>query len=156
MTRASARPTRTGIAATIDERREVDPADAAASTPATGWEPAELDADTLVSMNLWGFAPGMRDGPSEAAMAAAADADEAEVLLPEMVERDRRGRGRGRRQRRAAFAVLPTDGRCVGVTHPDDLGARPGGLARQVADGRAAGVALGAPLSALDRPGAAR
>ena len=65
-------------------------------------------------MNLWGFSWPMRP-EFEAAMAEAADEDE--VLLPELV-------GQlisGPEPASNASPVLPTDSRCVGVTHPDDL-----------------------------------
>jgi hypothetical protein len=46
-------------------------------------------------------------------MAAALDAsEEAEVLLPEVVARSLDTH---------AFSVLKAGGRCIGVTHPDDL-----------------------------------
>ena len=63
-------------------------------------------------MNLWGFTPAFHQ-VLHAAMAAAADAsEEAEVLLPEVV---------AEALDTSSFSVLPAEGRCIGVTHADDL-----------------------------------
>jgi hypothetical protein len=66
-------------------------------------------------------------------MEAAADAsEEREVLLPEVVA-DSLGR--------TSFRVLEAEGKCVGVTHPDDLPLVQAELNRQVATGeRPAGI----------------
>ena len=83
-------------------------------------------------MNLWGFTPSFHK-TLQAAMDAAVDAsEESEVLLPEVVAESLSTN---------SFAVLPTGGRCVGVTHPDDLTLVQAELNRQVADGeRPAGL----------------
>jgi hypothetical protein len=57
-------------------------------------------------------------------------AGEGEVLLPELV-----GRLVGERDKGQRFKVLATDSRCVGVTHPDDLGLVQRDVAAQVARG---------------------
>ena len=91
-----------------------------------GAEPATLSGDLRVSMNLWGFTPAFHQALG-AAMAAAQDAsEEAEVLLPEVVAQSLGAH---------AFAVLKAEGRCIGVTHPDDLGLVQADLDRQVGRG---------------------
>jgi hypothetical protein len=77
-------------------------------------------------MNLWGFTPAFHQVLREAMDAAANASEEAEVLLPEVVARS---------LTTSAFTVLPAAGRCVGVTHPDDLSLVSGELNRQVAAG---------------------
>jgi hypothetical protein len=60
-------------------------------------------------------------------MEAATDAsEEAEVLLPVVV---------GESLATSTFTVLPAQGRCIGVTHPDDLSLVQAELNRQVAAG---------------------
>ena len=77
-------------------------------------------------MNLWGFTPGFHE-MLQAAMDAATDAsEESEVLLPEVVAQSLTS---------SSFAVLPAEGRCIGVTHPDDLSLVQEELNRQVAAG---------------------
>ena len=99
-----------------------------------GESPTELDGDALVSMNLWGFDAAM-PGVFGHAMARAGHAsEEAEVLLPDVVD----GLVRGDRSSGAAaspFEVLVTEGRCIGVTHPDDLSLVQADLAAQVGRG---------------------
>ena len=97
-----------------------------------GREPAALPADARVSMNLWGFTPDFHK-VLQSAMEAAVDAsEEKEVLLPEVVAQS---------LGTSHFAVLPAEGRCVGVTHPDDLALVQAELNRQVAAGeRPAGL----------------
>ena len=153
VTRAICR-TRDGWLAAIQERRQVHPDASGGFVSDDGLEPARIDADELVSVNLWGFAKGMRK-TLEATMAAAADAGEdREVLLPEMVEEIVEGRGpaggSGLR-----FAVLETDSRCIGVTHPGDLELVQAELTRQVASGeRAASPWEGAAGSRTGRSSA--
>jgi len=95
----------------IDERRGVVPRGDGSFDTGDDRDPAVLGPDTLVSMNLWGFSTSLGDAFG-AAMTAA---HEAEVLLPELVGRLVSGHVG------EPFEVLPTDSRCVGVTHPDDL-----------------------------------
>jgi hypothetical protein len=83
-------------------------------------------------MNLWGFTPAFHQ-VLRAAMDAATDAsEESEVLLPEVVADS---------LDTTSFTVLPATGRCIGVTHPDDLALVQAELNRQVAAGeRPAGL----------------
>lgn len=86
-----------------------------------GLEPRNLDADGLVSMNLWGFAPGMWS-VLEQAMERARDASEdSEVLLPVAVEDMIEGVFTLSDESLRDVTVLATESRCVGVTHPGDL-----------------------------------
>ncbi len=96
----------------IDERRGVVRRDDGTFEAGDGRAPATLEGDALVSMNLWALSSGLH----QEFLAAMKEAGEGEVLLPEQVGRliaEPRGGHR--------FAVLPTEGRCVGVTHPGDL-----------------------------------
>jgi MobA-like NTP transferase domain len=110
----------------VEERRQVT------RTPGGGFvaddarQPVELSPDARVSMNLWGFTPAFHK-TLQAAMDAAVDAsEEAEVLLPEVVAGS---------LTTSSFTVLAARGRCIGVTHPDDLSLVQAELNRQVAAG---------------------
>jgi hypothetical protein len=110
----------------VDERRQVSALPDGRFASADGREPAEFSPDVRVSMNLWGFTPAFHK-ILQTAMAAATDASEdAEVLLPEVVAESLIA---------SPFTVLPATGRCIGVTHPDDLELVQGELARQVGQG---------------------
>jgi MobA-like NTP transferase domain len=110
----------------VDERRQVTRTPEGGFVASDGREPAQLSPDSRVSMNLWGFTPAFHK-TLQAAMDAATDAsEEAEVLLPEVV---------GESLATSSFRVLPAQGRCIGVTHPDDLGLVQAELNRQVAAG---------------------
>ena len=71
----------------------------------------------LVSVNLWGFLPAILDvlrSGFEAFAAGPGVAGGEEFLLPNVVgERIEAGE--------LHVDVLPTEDRCVGLTHPDDL-----------------------------------
>jgi len=132
-----------GLLASIDERRQVFAVGGGRFMAKDGREPSELDGDALVSMNLWGFTPTMR-GVFERAMAAATDASEdAEVLLPEVVSELLAAPGGGRGDPATTFSVLAAAGRCVGVTHPDDLALVQADLAGQVGRGERPGRLFG-------------
>jgi hypothetical protein len=119
----------------VDERRQVTALPDGGFAVGDGREPSTLSPDARVSMNLWGFTPAFH-GALRAAMDAATEAsEEAEVLLPEVVARSLAA---------YPFTVLPATGRCIGVTHPDDLGLVQAELARQVGQG-ARPAALWAP-----------
>jgi len=96
-----------------------------------GGEPSELDPNTPVSMNLWGFRPSiwpvlesavLETHPAVAPDGSVRDPEEltsdTEVLLPEVVGAMIAGRAAGPAQ---AVHVLNGPGRCIGVTHADDL-----------------------------------
>jgi len=116
----------------IDERRLVVPDGPGRFRAGDGREPAALAGDSLVSMNLWGFTPGMR--PHLEAALAGADPDRGEVLLPDVVASLVDGTAGGRQP----FRVLRATTRCVGVTHPDDLTLVQEAIARQVGRGERA------------------
>lgn len=138
-----------GLLASIAERRQVSRRHEPGGDGATvrfraddGVSPADLDAGAPVSVNLWGFQPGIwpvftaameASGLDEeevlAAAAAGADPPKAEVLLPEVVGQMVAGR------QGLPVRVLRTGGACIGVTHPDDLPVVRDLLARQVATG---------------------
>jgi MobA-like NTP transferase domain len=110
----------------VDERRQVTPTPDGGFVAGDGREPDVLSPDARVSMNLWGFTPGFHK-VLQVAMDTAVDASEdAEVLLPEVVAASLATN---------PFTVLPARGRCIGVTHPDDLSLVQDELNRQVAAG---------------------
>jgi CTP:molybdopterin cytidylyltransferase MocA len=141
------------------ERRTVVRHDDGTFSADDGLEPKEPPGDTPVSMNLWGFTPAIwpvldeafravhpalgPDGTAGGAAAggvAAGGVAAAEVLLPEVVGTMVAGRGasagEGRRVR-----VLAGSGRCVGVTHADDVPVVRIELAEMVGEGlRAEGI----------------
>ncbi len=121
-----------GMLVRVDERRQVQATPEGTFVTGDGREPASLSPDARVSMNLWGFTPAFH-AVLRAAMDAATDAsEEAEVLLPEVVAQSLSA---------SSFAVLEAQGRCVGVTHPDDLSLVQSELNRQIATGeRPAGL----------------
>ena len=104
----------------IAERRQVT-ATGGSFSSADGLEPRVLDPESLVSMNLWGFAPTMWEVFGEAMRAAVDASEDAEVLLPEVVGRIVSGDLVVAPIGLARISVLPTDSICVGVTHPGDL-----------------------------------
>jgi hypothetical protein len=110
----------------VDERRQVRALPEGGFVAGDGRLPASLPADARVSMNLWGFTPEFHK-VLQAALDAAEDAsEEKEVLLPEVVAQSLGTSG---------FAVLPAEGRCVGVTHPDDLALVQAEMNREIAAG---------------------
>jgi hypothetical protein len=116
----------------VDERRQVTALPGGGFVSDDGREPKELPGDARVSMNLWGFTPAFHQVLREAMDAATNASEEAEVLLPEVVAQS---------LATSSFTVLPAAGRCVGVTHPDDLSLVSAELNRQVAAGeRPAGL----------------
>jgi MobA-like NTP transferase domain len=126
VTRGICRVDADGFLVGVDERRQVSATPDGGFVSADGHEPVTLAPDSRVSMNLWGFTPAFHT-MLRAAMDAATDAsEEAEVLLPVVVAQSLSS---------SRFAVLPTSGRCVGVTHPDDLPLVQAELNRQVAGG---------------------
>jgi hypothetical protein len=121
-----------GMLVALHERRQVIPIGDDRFAVKDGESPSELAGDATVSMNLWGFGAHARVA-LEAAMAAA-PADRAEVLLPEMVgaQLDEATDDDDPTNR---YRVLVAPGRCIGVTHPDDLELVQAQVARMVALG---------------------
>jgi hypothetical protein len=116
----------------VDERRQVTSLPGGRFVAGDGLEPKELPGDVRVSMNLWGFTPAFHQILRDAMDAAGEASEEAEVLLPEVVAQS---------LGTSSFTVLPAAGRCIGVTHPDDLSLVQAELNRQVAAGeRPAGL----------------
>jgi hypothetical protein len=126
VTRGICRVADDGTLLGVDERRQVTRTPEGGFVAGDGREPTELSPDSRVSMNLWGFTPAFHK-TLQAAMDAAVDAsEESEVLLPEVVAES---------LATSSFSVLPAQGRCIGVTHPDDLSLVQAELNRQVAAG---------------------
>jgi MobA-like NTP transferase domain len=126
VTRGICRVADDGTLLGVDERRQVTRTPDGGFVSGDGRDPAELSPDSRVSMNLWGFTPAFHK-TLQAAMATAVDAsEESEVLLPEVVADS---------LATSLFSVLPAQGRCIGVTHPDDLSLVQAELNRQVAAG---------------------
>jgi hypothetical protein len=126
VTRGICRVDEAGRLLGVDERRQVRALPEGGFVSGDGREPASLPGDARVSMNLWGFTPEFHK-ILQAALDGAADAsEENEVLLPEVVAQSLGTSG---------FAVLPAEGRCVGVTHPDDLPLVQAELNREIAAG---------------------
>jgi len=117
----------------IDERREVRPVGDGRFEARDGRQPVKLDGEVLVSMNLWSFSDGTRRLLEEAMRRATGASVDAEVLLPEVM--GRLTAAHDGRPPAATCRVLPTEGRCIGVTHPEDLALVQADLARQVASG---------------------
>ena len=79
-----------------------------------------------------GLHPGLPQGAPGGHGRRPGASEEAEVLLPEVVAQSLAS---------SAFVVLEATGRCVGVTHPDDLALVQAEINRQVAAGeRPAGL----------------
>ena len=118
----------------IEERRKVQAAPSGRFDIHDGRQPAVVEGDELVSLNLWGFRPSIRK-MFRVAMDEAIDASEnAEVLLPEVVASivaDHAGAG----DPAGRFRVLTTESRCIGVTHPEDLALVQEAVANEVARG---------------------
>ncbi len=77
----------------------------------------EIPADSTVSMNMWGFTPGifteLRGRFPPFLQEHADNIESAEYLLPDVV-------GELVREKRAMVRVLPTSARWFGVTYPED------------------------------------
>jgi hypothetical protein len=115
-----------GMLIGVDERRQVTAQPDGRFLAGDGREPAELSGDARVSMNLWGFTPAFHKTLQRAMDAAVDASEEAEVLLPEVVAES---------LSTSSFRVLEAQGRCIGVTHPDDLSLVQAELNSQVAAG---------------------
>jgi CTP:molybdopterin cytidylyltransferase MocA len=129
-----------GTLLALEERRHVTPLPDGRFVADDGRQPRELDPDQPVSVNLWGFSPAMH----EVFAAAMAVPSSGEVLLPDVVHHLLVGRadgvlgGGGARHGGAGrfrIDVLRAAGRCIGVTHADDVPLVTAALAREVGRG---------------------
>lgn len=129
----------------IVERRKVVGHPDGHFSASDGLEPAELDPETPVSVNLWGFTsavwPVLENAVVSAHSAVARDGSiadsskvdpDVEVLLPEVIGEMVSGRAPGGAQ---VVRVLKGPGRCLGVTHADDLPVVRGELAAMIGQG---------------------
>jgi hypothetical protein len=121
-----------GHLASLEERRTVSPLPDGSFRADDGLEPTLLGGDTPVSMNLWGFQPAIWQVLEAAVVAEYPEVSSdgtarehegfevtTEVLLPEVVgAMAASGASHGRE---GAVRVLRVPGRCIGVTHADDL-----------------------------------
>jgi hypothetical protein len=123
-----------GRLAAIFERRQVVATADGHFVAGDGRQPAQLDGDDLVSMNLWGFTPAMTAVFEKAVARASGASEDAEVLLPEVVGGLIAEASDGD-DPATTFTVLTAEGRCIGVTHPDDLAPVQADLAHQVGRG---------------------
>ena len=82
--------------------------------------PRPLSGEEQVSMNLWGFAESMLDELDDGldafdpGTAPKEEGKPPELLLPDVV-------GQAVTAGRARIRVVPSNSRCIGLTHPDDL-----------------------------------
>jgi Nucleotidyl transferase len=118
-----------GTLRSIVERRKVTRLEEGTFTAGDGLEPSTLAGDTPVSMNLWGFRHSIwgvleravravhRGVGPDGTVSAGGVGSDTEVLLPEVVGSMVR---KGNRTD-DAVVVLAGTGRCIGVTHADDL-----------------------------------
>lgn len=117
----------------IAERRKVTMGADGRFRSEDGMEPAEIPGSMPVSVNLWGFRPAIWPVLEAAVVAAhpgvasdgsigdtAALKSEEEVLLPEVVAEMVAGRAMGGPPGQKV-RVLEGPGRCLGVTHADDI-----------------------------------
>jgi CTP:molybdopterin cytidylyltransferase MocA len=132
VTRGVCRVGPNGLLEGLEERRQVVARPDGSFEVNDGREPAVLDGDALVSMNLWGFGPAMRRALEVAMEEAEHASEDAEVLLPEVVGRVVADQGP---DQSAPFRVLRATGLCLGVTHPEDLVLVQAEIARQVGAG---------------------
>jgi hypothetical protein len=111
------------LARIVEQRMQRLPDGAFDGSPIAGPDAGRLQrlsGDEQVSMNLWGFAESILDELDSALDAfdpETAPHDERkppELLLPEVVGQIVSGG-------RARFRVVPSNSRCIGLTHPDDL-----------------------------------
>jgi hypothetical protein len=107
----------------VEQRVRHLPDGAFEGSPITGPDAGRLQrlsGEEQVSMNLWGFAESILDELDSALDAfdpETAPHDEGkppELLLPDVV-------GQIVAEGRARFRVVPSNSRCIGLTHPDDL-----------------------------------
>lgn len=147
VTRGTCQVGRDGRLLRLVERRAVSRRPDGDFDAADGFEPGLLPGDTPVSMNLWGFQPSIWPvletavlgahpsvSPDGAVPDPSALISDAEVLLPEVVGAMIAAQA-GAPPGGAAVRVLDGPGRCLGVTHADDLPVVRNELALMVAQG---------------------
>ncbi len=132
-------PVKRGICHTDDAGRLVDISERSVVRTsdgrfATSWDGSEevVDASTLVSMNMWAFNPSFfahLEAGFEQFVSSGLAGTEAEFLLPDVVATIV---GEGNE----TFTVLPTPGRCLGITHREDLEKLRAEIEAMVRDGR--------------------
>jgi CTP:molybdopterin cytidylyltransferase MocA len=129
----------------LSERRKVTRQSDGTFTADDGLEPVHLDADAPVSMNLWGFQPGIWSMLEQAVLRAHPEvapdgtlldptrpvANEEETLLPEIV-------GTAVSAGTLQVSLEAGPGRSVGVTHAADLPIARAEIARMVGRGERA------------------
>lgn len=125
-----------GFLISISERREVFALDSDLGfVSKDGLEPVEIAPESLVSMNLWAFNEEMWNVLGDAMLRSSEASEDAEVLLPEVVAAELRAETTAGRSGSTKFKVLPTNSRCLGVTHPGDLALVQVEIASMVANG---------------------
>ena len=145
VTRAACTVTADGWLAAMVERKQVRRDGDGTFATGDGKEPARLAPDTLVSVNLWGIQPTLwpvleaavnavhpavgPDGSIEGELSS-----DDEVLLPEVVGSMVTGSAPGGLDPQRVRA-LETEGRCIGVTHAEDLPVARTELALMVGEG---------------------
>ncbi|MDA8358483.1 MAG: NTP transferase domain-containing protein [Actinomycetota bacterium] len=129
----------TGALRSLVERNLVQPTADGRFLSGDGTEPAEIDGDVLVSMNLWGFGTEMLDLLGSAMASADASDRDVEVLLPQVVGQAL-AEGTVVGELPTRFDVISVEDRCIGVTHPEDLTLVQQEVARQIGRGERAAV----------------
>lgn len=120
VTRGICETTPDGELVRIGERTVVRAEGGFRATPLGEGEHVHLSGDETVSMNLWGFAPSLYEelrGALDAfdpETAPHPPGKPPELLLPSVV-------GELVSSSAARVEVAPTEGHCIGITHPDDL-----------------------------------
>jgi hypothetical protein len=132
----------------IVERRKVTMHDDGRFTSTDGLEPSDLDPDAPVSVNLWGFTtsiwpvletavvsaqPGVE--PDGSVRDPRAVYEGTEVLLPEVVSNMVAQPARPTHDPGEEVVVIDGPGRCLGVTHADDMPVVTSELAAMIGQG---------------------
>jgi NDP-sugar pyrophosphorylase family protein len=120
-----------GYLVDVVEHLKVEAADGSIRDTEEDGRVVALPADSVVSMNMWGFTPGLFDeleAGFERFLRDRGTEMKSEYLLPEVV-------GRLVRAGRARVKVLPSHERWYGVTYRDDLPRLRAALAERVAAG---------------------
>jgi len=136
-----------GHLAAIVERRKVTMSGDGTFTSSDGLEPAQIPGDTPVSVNLWGFTEDVwpvleaavlsvqRGVAPDGGIADPKGVDpDVEVLLPEVIGDLVKGEAPGASGAQPV-RVLEGPGRCLGVTHAEDLPVVRGEIAVLVGQG---------------------